>query len=214
MKKINFKNRLYEYEKIEWDKIQNFVANEKYIVQTSKSKLHKFRSIEVCEPIEIYQAWKYADSNVEFEIVCLQYNYSERENIGDGQIGHPSRVSGFQFTSFWFTSEYLIKLPEMIIEPATLEERLGQILKIKPLFSKSKFPLKYRVKAKEPENSRIILTKYIRTLFEAYHTIWFESIGNAILVRDDRPIDLVSFKKKFTFTKEIVRKITERDFFV
>ena len=34
----------------------------------------------------------------------------ERENIGDGQIGHSSRIRSFKFTSFWFTSEGVVKI--------------------------------------------------------------------------------------------------------
>lgn len=215
MKRMKFNDRLYDYEKVEWDKILSFVGNEKHILQTSpRKKLDKFLSIEKCRPIEIYQSWKYTKDNIEFDIICLQYYYAEREEIGDGQIGHPSRVRGFNFTSFWFLSEHLIKIPDMIIEPATLEEQLLQLLRIKPLFTKSKFTLKYTINRNRLENSQIMLTKYIKTLFEAYHKIWFESTGDAILVRDDRPIDLVSFKKKFAFIKEIIKKINRSEFTV
>jgi len=206
---MEFKERLYDYEKVEWEKILSFIDNEENVSKTSKKSigLNKFQGMEGAKPIEIYQTWQYSKGKVEFEIVCLSYNYIERERLGDGQMGSPSRVTNFIFTSFWFISKNSIKIPKIIIEPTTVVQKLQQLMKKNQFYGQPRFNLRYVTKTNNPEKIKSIFSNYIQELFSTYYKIWFECSGDFLLVRDDRPINLEYFRKKFFFTKELIRKL-------
>jgi len=184
-------------------KIIDFLETEGNVFKSSKKKfgLNDFDSIKHCEPIFIHETWKYIKDNIEFDIYCLQYNYKEKEKIGDGLVGNPSRIMNFSFTSFWFISQKSINISSLTVEPITLENRLLKLIELKPLFGNMKFNLKYNLRMNKSQYNKTNLTNYIQELFVTYYKIWFESTGNAVLIRDDKSMDSISFKIFFSQKK-------------
>jgi len=204
----NIKDRLYEIEKPEWEKIENFLnENEKINPSINKvNKLKPFKSIKINEPIIINNTWIYIEEQITCRIFCLDYTVKERENIGDGQIGTPSRIINCNYTSFWILIEGIKNLPNIIIEPITPMKKINQMLNKTKINGSFKFNLNYIVKTNNLSKSQKFLSKDIQDLFLDNRKIWFEAANNSILIKDDKSIDFKSFRRKYDFAKSLIEK--------
>jgi hypothetical protein len=208
-KMMKFEDRLSDFEKVEWDKIQGFMEMEGNITKSSNDEkvINQFTSVKEYSPIKVNQTWKYSKDQIEFDIVCLDYDYVERERIGDGQIGTPSRVTNYKFTSFWLIVKNMKMIPKIRIEPVTAMKKLNQLVRGIRINGITSFNLYYVINTTNLEKTKSILSEDVQELFVDKRKIWFESLRDTILIRDDKPIEFKSFKRKFEFTLGLLRNI-------
>ena len=207
---INFEDRLYDYERTEWDKIQSLMNSAEYEApsKVGMSWLDDFQCARELKPINIHQIWKSRSDLRKIRIICLDYSYREREEIGDGQIGTPSRIVTHKFTTFWFLIDDVFKSPIVKIEPVSAVKFMNRFFSIKDVNTKRRFNKRYIVECEDYVRTNSFLSNELQDLFITHERIWFESTKNKILIRDDCPIEYESFQNKYEFTKKLVRILT------
>lgn len=205
----NLKGKLYDYNEIELEKIQEFIYSEKSIRIKKRINyvLNGFQSIKKLYPITIHESWTYKNKSIQFDILCLEYQFSEREKLGDGEIGTPSRMSIFKSTTFWFLIENSVSIPKVIIEPIKPLDKLHQFIRRTEFPGSFIFNINYILDTENHQLMKMFLSDEIQKTFIKNKKIWIESSGGDTLIRDENSVNYNSFKRKFYFTKRFLEEI-------
>ena len=204
----DYYERLYEDEKTEWNNIKAYLQSEGYRSKNGKKQtvdLNPFKSIEHLHPISIHEVWDIKHGDFKVKSICLDYTYRMQEEVGDGQVSLSSdRIEEYSSSSFWFYIKLNKSIPKMIISPVTGMKIVGQLLSKKRFGGNMAFNLKYIIDPISDYRSKKFVDADIQKIFTSHRKICFESVGDKVLIRDNKALKFKSFKEKISFARQFM----------